>query len=478
MTDLEPVFNRPVSKSSRQSAWWNQLIALVAVINLGLVIFNLSYIPWRDLYLREFPSIVSLYDPYQGIEPHRVTQRYLHTVDALEQQLHQVDAPATEVESLLADLRSQSVAMIDDNPFLGASKAGTFAKIKMRMRQHIGTDSAKDAFKQFWSADYFATVGTGEALTFFDQQIRPLIETNYFRDIDQNGRFVDKFWRIDIFFTAFFALEFLIRTFLLSTQYADRNWFDAMLQHWYDVLLLLPFWRWLRVIPVIILLHQSNLLNSERIIARITHEPVAHLADKVYKFVMIRFINQTQNAIEEGEVTRFLFKPRKYITINNINEQAVIADRLMQVVIYKVLPQMKPELEALLNHTIEQTFKQSNFYQTFQKVPIIGNMPVEVTEQLATNLAQGVVNVLNASYKDQKVHEIFTRLQHDFNRALSKELQNDTTLAELQSLFSDWLEELKLNYVQRSTVLDSHTTLAEVEQLHQAAQLDAEAANL
>jgi hypothetical protein len=301
---------------------------------------------------------------------------------------------------------------------------------------------------------------------------------NYFRDIDQNGRFVDKFWRIDIFFTAFFSLEFLIRTFLLSTQYADRNWFDAMLQRWYDVLLLLPFWRWLRVIPVTIRLHQSNLLNSERIIARITHEPVAHLADKVYKFVMIRFINQTQNAIEEGEVTRFLFKPRKYITINNINEQAVIADRLMQVVIYKVLPQMKPELEALLNHTIEQTFKQSNFYQTFQKVPIIGNMPVEVTEQLATNLAQGVVNVLNASYKDQKVHEIFTRLQHDFNRALSKELQNDTTLAELQSLFSDWLEELKLNYVQRSTALDSHTTLAEVEQLHQAAQLDAEAANL
>jgi len=473
MTDFNPAFNRTTRESSRQASWWSKLIAVIALINLVLVMFNLSYVPWRDLYLREFPNIVSFYDPYKGIEPHRVTQNYLNTVDALEQELQQVDPDASEVEHLLEDLRNQSVAMIDDNPFLAASKAGTFAKIKKRIRHHIGTESAKEGFKQFWSSDYLSTVGISQSLAFFDTKIRPLIQTNYFRDIDENGQFVDKFWRIDIFFTVLFGLEFLLRTFFISTRQTDMNWFDAMLQRWYDLLLILPFWRWLRVIPVSVRLHQSNLINLEKVVARITYEPVAYLADKVYKFVMVRFINQTQSALEEGEIARFLFKPRKYITVNNINEQAAIADRLLQLVIYKVIPQAQPELEALLNYTIEQTFKQSNFYQTFQKVPVIGNMPVEFSEQLATNLAHGIVNVLRSSYSDTKVHEIFHRLQQDFNRALSQELQDDTTLAELQLLFSAWLEELKLNYVQRSTALDSQITLAEVEQLHQSSKFSA-----
>ncbi len=469
MADFNPVLNRTASKPSRQVSWWTKLIAIVAVVNLVLVLFNLSYIPWRDLYLRHIPSIVAFYDPFKGIEPHRVTQKYLNTVDELEQQLHQVEPQAPEAERLLEDLRNQSVTMINENPFMVASKVGTFAKIKKRIRQHIGTESAKEAFKTFWSSEYLVSNGVDKELSFFDHQIRPLIQVNYFRDLDDTGHFVDKFWRIDIFFTAFFSIDFLIRTFLMSAQSPEINWLGAMVRRWYDVLLLLPFWRWLRVIPVTLRLHQANLVNLEGVLADITYEPVAYLADKVSKFVMVRFINHTQYAIEQGNVARFILKPRKYITINNINEPEVIVDRFMQLIIYKVLPQVQPEMEALLHHSLQAAFKQSNFYKDFQKLPVIGNMPVEATEQLANNLAQAAVSVLKYSYTDTKAREVFDHLTQNFQAALRREIQDDKTLSELQLLLSDWLEELKLNYVQSSMAIDSKAILAEVEQLHQAA---------
>jgi len=470
MADLNLVVNSTTPKSSRGGSWWAKIIAIVAVINLALVLFDLSYIPWRDLYLREFPSIVTSYDPFKGIEPHRATQKYLNTVDQLAQKLHELELPSPDVEPILEDLRNQSVNMIDENPFMGASKVGTFAKIKKRMRQHIGTESAKQAFNKFWSSDYLNTTGVYENITFFESKIRPLIQTNYFRDIDDNGHLVDKFWRIDIFFTIFFAIEFLIHTFLISLQQPKINWLEAMLRRWYDLLLLIPFWRWLRIIPVTLWLHQAGLVNLERVLANITYEPVAYLADRVSKFVMVRFINHAQDSIKQGEVARFLFKPREYVTINNINEQQVIIDRLVQLVIYKILPQVQPEIEAVLHHSIQAAFKQSNFYQNFQKLPVLGNMPVEATEQLAINLAQATVTVLKSSYTDTKVRSLFDRLTQDFNAALLRELQDDKTLTELQTLFSDWLEEMKLTYVQRSNALDSKATLAEVEKLHKEAK--------
>ena len=75
--------------SNLQSPKWQQLyferlMAIIATVNLCLVLFNLSYIPWRDLYWRKFPQITQIYDPVKGIEAYRETQKYLDTVAALE----------------------------------------------------------------------------------------------------------------------------------------------------------------------------------------------------------------------------------------------------------------------------------------------------------------------------------------------------------------------------------------------------------
>jgi hypothetical protein len=54
-----------------------RVMAIIAMGNLCLVLFNISYIPWRDFYLRNFPQITRIYDPVKGIEDHRETKNYL-----------------------------------------------------------------------------------------------------------------------------------------------------------------------------------------------------------------------------------------------------------------------------------------------------------------------------------------------------------------------------------------------------------------
>ncbi|MGB3636596.1 MAG: hypothetical protein WBA39_03255, partial [Rivularia sp. (in: cyanobacteria)] len=73
--------------------WWKNFIAVVAVINLVLVLFNFSYIPLRDVYLKHIPAITA-YDSVKSIEPHPVTQRYLNTVDILETHLQKTGLQA------------------------------------------------------------------------------------------------------------------------------------------------------------------------------------------------------------------------------------------------------------------------------------------------------------------------------------------------------------------------------------------------
>jgi hypothetical protein len=249
--------------SNRSTAlWFERIVALIALVNLLLVLFDADYIRFRDTYLRLFPGFTTWYGAtFKGIEPERTTTAYLETFTALEKQIAQTGLTSIKAETLLQELREQSVTIIDENPFQSANKSGTLEKIKNTMRERMETDSAKPAFEQFWSREYLNRQGWAKESRFFNDNIVPLFQKNYFRSIGENGLPTDYFWRIDNWFILFFALEFLARTFYISRRYKNYTWLDAVLLRWYDLFLLLPFWRWLRIIPVTIRLNQSQLIN-------------------------------------------------------------------------------------------------------------------------------------------------------------------------------------------------------------------------
>lgn len=471
---------------SRRNLWFERLMAIAATINLGLVLFNLSYVPWRDFWLTgnihilgfalkiPLPPVTHWYDPIKGIEPYDETRDYLNLVDALEEQVIQTGLRSPTAAALLEKLRSQSVEMINSNWFAIAHKEGSLVKIKNRMRHHIPIGSqrggqkksATQAFLSFWTQENLSGQRWQREMGFFNREIRPLIATNYYRPIGENGQPVDLFWKIDIWFIALFGVEFTARTFYLSRSHAALSWIDAMLWRWYDIFLLLPFLRLLRVIPVTIRLHQAELLDLDRVQKQTSQGIVAGLAEELTQVVVVRVISQIQGAIERGDVTRFLQpNPRPQVHARNGSEVDAMGNLMVQLIVYQVLPKIQPDIEAIVRHNIEGILSQLPLYNDLLKLPGLGNLPAQLTEQLASQVTQTAYSAIVAGMEDQVGAKLSKQLMQHFSEALGSEVQKKQTLQEIQGLVLDMLEEVKFNYVKHLSDEDVEKAIEETRRL-------------
>lgn len=509
MSSLQKLAPKKSQSQVRRSLWFERGMALIASANLVLVLFDLSYIPLRNFWLQgriripllnqtlqvPLPLIAKWYDPYKGIEPYRDTDAYLQKVNELEKTIGITESPPLQPQEILTRLRSQQTAQIledlrrsseeivDTNPFQVANKTGTLEKIKNRMRERVPNqeNSSKQSFRQFWSQDYLDFNGVKGELNFFDEEIRPLIETNYYRPIGENGEFVDRFWKIDLPFVILFGLEFLARTWLISRRHVGVTWRDAMLWRWYDIFLivpfsLVPFLRYcllLRIIPVTIRLNQAEIIDLERIQRQVSQGFVASIAEDVTEVVVVRVINQIQSSIREGDLSRWLSKRevRPYVDINNTDEVAALTTLITQLVVYQVLPKIRPDLEALLQHNLEKAIKQSPAYQNLERLPGLGELQHQLTERLTKEVIQAIYDGLNAAIQEDPVGEqLFKNLIEHLTEVIGTEIQAKQTLPRIQSLLTDLLEEIKINYVERMSEQDLEEILEQTRAIRQIAQ--------
>lgn len=477
---LQPSPTPNSRKESPKVPWFERLMAVLAIGNLSLVLFDISYIPWRDFYFRQLPVLTQIYDPFKGIKPHRDTQKYLETLEDLKNQVVQTGLPSPQVAAKLQEIDNLSAKMIDEDPFRVASKSGSLEKIKDRLRDRIPSpqDSAKQSFQTFWSQDYLTRKGWPQEINWFERKIKPLIAINYFREIGENGEFIDNFWVIDLPFIAIFAIEFLARTYLISRRHRSVTWRQALLWRWYDILMILPFWQLSRVLTVTIRIHQAKMPDLQPIRSQISRGFVANFAQELTEVVVIQLINQMQKSISSGELAKQLFQSQKqrYLDINNINEIEAITTHLVQITVYKVLPQLQPDLEALLRYNIEMFLKQSPLYQGFQQVPGLGNLPAQLAEQLVAELSklatlgpQNAYEAFKIASEDPKGIQLSNQLVQHFGQALGAELQQQQTGQEIQLLLCDFLEEFKINYIQRLSEEDFEKILEQAKELQQIA---------
>ena len=453
----------------KKNIWFETIIALPATVNLALVLFNLTYVGWRDFYLRNLPQIQKIYDPIKGIEPHRETQNYLETVEELESLISVRGINSKIAANKLEELRNLSLEMIENNPFAGASKSGTLEKIKNRMRERIDNESSKRAFSTFWSQEYLSKQGLIRELNFFNQKIKPLISTNYYRQIGENGEFIDNFWIIDLPFIVLFAFELLARSYYIKRRRVGFSWLNSILWHWYDVFLILPFWRWLRIIPVLFRLEKAELLNLQDLRHQAQQGIVANFAEEITQIVVVRVINQTQSSIKQGDLTRWLQQSRTlqpYVDINNVNEIEALAGIFVQTVIKQVLPKIQPQIVALLQHNIDSAFNQSSIYRNFRNLPGIGQMQSQLSEQLATQITINFYHALVSATEDPVSAKLSSDLVKRFSESLADEIQRKKVLSEIQSLLIDFLEEIKINYVQRLSEEDIEQILEQTRKVN------------
>lgn len=484
--------------------WWfsnplvAKIVALISLINLGVILFDVTYIPLRDFWMhgevilgkfkvgpyeyegkkvKVLPENVSEaitnYDVIKGIVPYRDTQNYLEELDRLYQSIDNNGLYSNETRDVLENLRESSANMINENPFELANKTGTLEKIKNKMRDYIPneTNSSKQAFRDFFSVSYLSS-NTEEKLEFFETEIRPLIETNYFRPYSETGGFVDYFGLIDFPFFVILAIDFIGRSLYISFRYTGVNFFDATLWRWYDFIFFLPKFRWLRIIPVTIRLDETKLLDFKTVKKQSSQGFVASIAEDITEVVVLRLINQIQNFIDEGEM-RKLISPenntQEYIDINNTDEIGEITKLFIQLTVYEALPAVKPEMEALFEYTIEKTIVESSAYQKIKNLPAMKTFPQKIGHNLSGQLYQIIVDAIAGLLKKDPVFDSYLQKIIDkFTKTITSEIGGKQSVEKIEYLLTDLLEEVKINYVQKLSQEDINNILEERRKLQQA----------
>ena len=453
-----------------KSLWFERAMVMIASINLGLVLFDVSYIPWRNFWLKrniEFyninisvplPPITNSYDQIKGIEPHRDTQDYLNLVNTLENKVAQSGLKSPEVQKILIDLGDSSKDMIEKNPFQVANKTGTLETIKRRIRQQIkkrtgeNIDSSRESFKIFWSESYLSQYGWTEEIKFFNQKIKPLIETNYFRHYAENGEFIDKFWLIDLPFMLIFGLEFMARNYYLRKRNPGLSITEAIIWRWYDILLFIPIFQWLRIIPVTMRLSQAKLLDLEPMNKQLNQMFISNFAEELTEIVVLRVIGQVQTGIKEIKLSKILSTNKQknaYIDLNNINEIEAIAKIIINLIITDILPKIEPDLEAILEYNIQKAMNEIPGYKNLQNFPgmtdLSKNMREQLVKQIFSNLYLGINKIME---EDPMADKLIEKLIENTTEVIKQELEKNQTLEKIQLLLVDFLEEVKINYVQ------------------------------
>ena len=471
-----PRWTIPASRASwRWQRGWDRFVALWASLNLLLVVFDLSYVQLRTFWLQRvlhplpalplavplplLPDITPWVDPIKGIEPHRDTQAFQRAFEELDRSLLQVRPPGPLPAPQQALLRRQvelTGRLIDENPFLASGSAGTLEKIKNRLRQRADRDSAKQAAARLLSPAWLAGHAWEQERRFWRQQVLPLVASNYWRSLDENGRPTDHFWRLDLLlFQSVFALDILLRAIRLRRRLPGLSWRDALLRRWIDLPLLLPCWRWLRVVPVVERLQTSGLINIEPLRAVVSRAVVALLALELVEVLALQLLDGLQSLVRSRRWPERLRRLRSHQSVaGGADEQDVV--ELLRIwaplLLSRVLPQLAPELQNLLSHALRQSLDRSVVPAPLRQLQPLLQVERGVSRQLAAGVVEQLLDLVQSAgerlaLRDDQLLQLLQRCVDRFWEELAAALEREGALERSQALLVALLEELKTTYL-------------------------------
>jgi hypothetical protein len=289
---------------------WDLFMVLVATINLGLIVFDFTYLAFRPFYLKYVPVVARIYDPVLGISPHPLIEELLDEATDL-RGLIEKDPGSAAAETSLARIRILTYRVIQENPFDRSEQIYKREVFKDVISNEIGLDFLNsksrdpwgDAVIEFWSED----VSLLEArLELFDIDLSPLLVTNYHRAVDSNGNLKDLFWLVDLPFLLFFILEFSVRWAYAVRHRLYTRWFFFPILNWYDLIGCIPYtqfriFRLFRVVSIYMRLYRSELTRVGRdTVTRGVSYISNIIVEEISDAVAVRILNEVQEEIREG----------------------------------------------------------------------------------------------------------------------------------------------------------------------------------
>ncbi|MDM7953319.1 MAG: hypothetical protein QUV07_08925 [Cyanobium sp. CZS 25K] len=477
--------------SSRLGRRWDRFVALWAALNLLWVAFDITYIPLRTFWLQRnlyplpsvplavpltfIPDITPWVDPIKGIEPHRETQAYLRQFDRMDAAFRQ--GPPGELTPTQRRLLTQQVRltgeMIDSNPMLASGTSGTLEKIKNRLRQRADRDSAKQAAALLLDPVWLSSHPWERERLFWRQQVLPLVATTYWRSIDENGRPTDHFWWYDlILFQSVFALDILLRAYRLRRRLPGLSWGRALLRRWIDLPLLLPFWRWLRVVPVLERLHTSGLITIEPLRAVISRGVVALLAVELFEVLALQLIDGLQQLIRSRRWPMRIRALRSHQTVVSNDERELV--ELVRIwgplLLVRVAPRLAPELQGVLGHALQQSLQNAIVPPGLRQLQPLLQVEKGLSRQLAGGMVDSLLDLTRTtgerlSRRDDQQLELLQRCIDRFWEELAEALESGPALERSQQLLCTFLEEFKGNYLSQISRAGIEGLIEELDQL-------------
>jgi hypothetical protein len=482
----------PVSRLGRG---WDRFVAIWAALNLAWVAFDLTYIPlrtfWqqRNLYpipsvplvvpLTFLPDITPVMDPIKGISRHRETQAWIDQfgeLDAAMADQRSGQSLTTAQRQLLQRQVAATWELIDTNPFTASNASGTLEKIKNRLRQRVEgqrRSSSKQAVASLLGPPWLETRGWDQERVFWLQQVLPLVDTNYWRSIDENGRPTDNFWRYDLLlFQSVFALDILLRAWRLRRRLPGLSWREALLRRWIDVPLLLPFWRWLRIVPVLERLQSSGLISIEPLRAVVSRGVVALLAVELFEVLALQLIDGLQGLIRSRRWPARIRALRSHQTVISSDERELV--ELVRIwgplLLAQVAPRLAPELQGVLGHALQQSLQTTVVPQPLRQLAPLLQVEKGLSRQLAGGMVDSLIDLSRSTgerlgRRDDQQLQLLQRCIDRFWEELALALESGPALERSQQLLCAALEDFKRTYVSQLSRAGIDSLIDELDQL-------------
>lgn len=465
---------------SRLGLAWDRFVALWAALNLLLVLFDLTYVPLRTFWLQRnlvplpsiplavplsgLPDLTPWVDPIKGIEPHRETSAYLRQFERLDAALSVAPPPAQgargavpspEQQRLLRAQVEATAQMIETNPFQASGASGTLEKLKGRLRDRADLDSAREAAALLLSPAWLADHPWSRERRFWKEQILPLVATNYWRSIDENGRLTDHFWRYDLLlFQSVFAFDILLRAVRLRRRLPGLTWREAFLRRWIDLPLLLPHWRWLRLAPVLERLQTSGLITIEPLRAVVSRGVVALLAVELFEVLALQLLDGLQQLIRSRRWPNRIRALRSHQSVSSTEQRELV--ELVRIwaplLLVQVAPRLAPELEGVLGHALHQSLQATMVPAPLRQLQPLLGVERGLSRQLAAGMVDSVLELGRTTgsrlgRRDDEQVVLMQRFVDRFWEELARALESGPALERSQELLCSLLEEVKGTYL-------------------------------
>jgi hypothetical protein len=362
-----------LSKRSRRALAWDVFMVWVALVNLSLILFDLSYLWLRPTYFRYLRVVTRIYDPVKGISPHPLTRSLLDEMETTKAALQrELDSP--EVPGRVASLRELTLRVFRENPFERSGLSEQFGLLKQRLADATGVPRAELENAQTLEQAVVALWPTDpEELRYRldqrDPQLRRALELNYHRSYDLSGRLTDHFWLIDLPFLTLFWIEFLARWYLALRRRTHAKWFFFPIFNWYDLLGLIPvgyfrIFRLLRAVSMYMRLRRSELSSvGQDVVSRAVAYVSNIITEEVSDRVALRILSELHDEIADGTHTRIV---RATVEPRLAEVREVMAGQIRQVL---TDPATLANLRSLLQLNLDAAVDES---EALRAVPMPG----------------------------------------------------------------------------------------------------------